>query len=421
MARRKVSFPESPDSATLLAALAAGADPNAVDDFGTPYLSCFAGEGQAELVRILLDHGANPCPPDGASLVVALMRGHFDIAELLVARGASVEHGANGRTALTHVMCYGEPPAEVVAWLLAHGAKPGADSEGTFPLFEAAREGWTEVVRQLLAAGVQVNEGPIIDFGFGVPTQDSPLGVAKHYRRKAIVAMLAAAGAKKELPAPSLAKRVTGDPTLQLGIALWEDDRAFIAELLAAGADPNGATTSKEPFLAAAMRLRKRDYVELLLGAGANANTLEEGKKGAPVLHQALSTASTADKPADFEAALGLVELLLAHGADPNLLHKKAGVAIHILRPDKPDRRGRLARLLLGHGLDVDARIEKSTLLFELAARADDAELFAELLERGAKTEGKVNGLTLGERVRYASGKAKKKLAALLEARGIAV
>ena len=78
MARRP-PFPESPDPTTLAAALGKGADPNAVDMFGTPYLSCFAGDGDAELVRILLDHGADPCPPDGASLVVALMRGHGNL------------------------------------------------------------------------------------------------------------------------------------------------------------------------------------------------------------------------------------------------------------------------------------------------------------------------------------------------------
>lgn len=99
------------------------------------------------------------------------------------------------------------------------------------------------------------------------------------------------------------------------------------------------------------MRLRKLDYVELLLEAGAHANTPEDGKKGAPVLYQTLWTASTAIKPADFEAAVRLVELLLAHGADPNRLDKKASAAMHLMRMDKPDRCGRPAgyrRLTLG-------------------------------------------------------------------------
>ncbi|MFO0744800.1 MAG: ankyrin repeat domain-containing protein [Myxococcota bacterium] len=408
-------LPEDLDA--LRAALDAGVDPNAGDENDTPYLSRFAAFGLVEQVRLLLERGAEPCPPDGATLVVALMRGQLEVAELLVQHGASVDHGANGRTALTHAMCYGEPPAEVVAWLLAHGAKTGADSQGTFPVFEAAREGWSETLRQLIAAGADVNDGPIVDFGFGAPTRSSPLGVAMHYRHKAAVALLKAAGAKKDLPPPSFAKTLV-DPTLALGAALWEEDAELVGQLIADGADVNGRTVSKEPFLAAAVRLRKPTYVALLLGGGADPNTPTDGKKGEPVLHDAVSIAAHATKPAELDLAMRTVELLLLAGADPNARHKKSGVVRPLMYIDAPARRARIVRTLLAHGLDVNAKEGQRTLIHELADRGDDVELFAELLAKGADVSGKVDGLTLAERVEYCRTRNKKRLAAALASHG---
>src|SRR5206468_1885827 len=57
-------------------------------------LAYAASEGHRHIVRILLEHGADPnlpedCAPDGAALYWACCKNHLDIAELLL------EHGAN--------------------------------------------------------------------------------------------------------------------------------------------------------------------------------------------------------------------------------------------------------------------------------------------------------------------------------------
>ena len=202
--------------AAVRALLDRGVDPSIKDPETTlTPLSVAAGAGHAKIVALLLERGADPCPFDGATLVVALLRGHFEIAELLVKKGASVHHGAGGRTAITHVMCYGEPPLEVIDWLLAHGALPEPDRRGNFPLHQAAKEGWSELVSRFLHAGADVDLGPTIDFGLGAPGVDTPLGAAKYYQHKKVVALLEQASAARRPKKPATrAKKAPRKATL---------------------------------------------------------------------------------------------------------------------------------------------------------------------------------------------------------------
>ncbi len=73
------------DTVELL--LEAGADPNATDagEVWTPLMFA-AGEGQMEVVRTLLDHGADAAMVDGDGDVAAdhaVNRGHDEVAEVL--------------------------------------------------------------------------------------------------------------------------------------------------------------------------------------------------------------------------------------------------------------------------------------------------------------------------------------------------
>jgi ankyrin repeat protein len=113
--------------------------------------------GQADMVALLLDKGADPnqrTPSGGALLHDAALKGHRDIVQLLIGKGARVnERNASGATPLHDAALGGH--LAVVELLLKKGADFQAlDSEtGATPLFVAASWGRIDVVRALLDAG----------------------------------------------------------------------------------------------------------------------------------------------------------------------------------------------------------------------------------------------------------------------------
>jgi ankyrin repeat protein len=76
--------------------------------------------------------------------------GRRDIAELLMERGAEINDGAGGNTALHAAALFDQ--VEMVEWLLARGADPSAtDYEGKTPLQRAEEQGRprvAEILRQ---------------------------------------------------------------------------------------------------------------------------------------------------------------------------------------------------------------------------------------------------------------------------------
>lgn len=168
-------------AATLLAA---GADPNVRDSSETWQTSfvawlrdTMAGKKRAptekadtalmltvessktEMVRLLLEHGADP-NVRGRNEATPLMRAAFGtsaIPEMLLNRNADVNAAdADGRTALMTMCGWGEP--EDVGLLLNHKARVDAqDSDGYTALLYAVGKGNLENVKPLLAHHVNVN------------------------------------------------------------------------------------------------------------------------------------------------------------------------------------------------------------------------------------------------------------------------
>ena len=86
-----------------------GADPNATIqdgtvEAGTTVLMYAAGLGHTDVVKLLLDYGADPNGQDvrgGTALMVAAFNGEQDVVALLVERGAKLDTmSENGATAL---------------------------------------------------------------------------------------------------------------------------------------------------------------------------------------------------------------------------------------------------------------------------------------------------------------------------------
>ncbi|KAK5098762.1 MAP kinase kinase kinase [Lithohypha guttulata] len=117
--------------------------------------------GHDNIVRILLDAGANPANHNsfhGSALDLAAFRGRESIVRMLLAPGASVNSKGGSRyTALTAACSHGH--LEIVSLLLAAGADVHAlDRTGRSALVIAVRAGHKELVKMLLNAGANVNK-----------------------------------------------------------------------------------------------------------------------------------------------------------------------------------------------------------------------------------------------------------------------
>ncbi len=141
---------------TMKVLIAAGADVNATNKYGSTSLIWAAHFGQTEAAQVLLASGAdvNLKNQRGITpLMDAAIMGHPEIVELLLAKGADVNATLkDGWTAL--MLAAGAGYTQVVQLLLAAGANMNAKTkDGKTALSIAAEEGHTDIVQLLKKAG----------------------------------------------------------------------------------------------------------------------------------------------------------------------------------------------------------------------------------------------------------------------------
>jgi ankyrin repeat protein len=274
------------DRATADRLLRAGADPNAANEFGMTPLSQACINGSAELVELLLKSGANPntrVATGETPVMTCAKTGSVDAVRALIARDADVNavEPVEHQTAL--MWAAAERHADLVKALIdAHANLHTRTRKGFAVLHFAARQGDEEIVRILLAAGMNVN----------LRTQpDEPASV----------------GGK----APA-------------GPAATSDPVGLVAP--ARSGRGNALTGGFTPLLIATVR-GKVDLALFLLDHGADPNISEAGFTA---LHWASATWENGSSNPVYgfedpmsgipnrQRKLKLVKALLAHGADPN-------------------------------------------------------------------------------------------------------
>ncbi len=139
--------------------LGADGDPNgAAKDGWTPLMAAVRRNGVKRIV-LLLDAGAkvNAAAQDGrTALSIAARGGQLPLVQLLLDRGSAPDGAETGETPLTAAL-RGKSAAivQLLLKLKVDVNKPGA--EGKTPLIISASLGETELVRQLMDAGADVN------------------------------------------------------------------------------------------------------------------------------------------------------------------------------------------------------------------------------------------------------------------------
>jgi ankyrin repeat protein len=209
-------------------------------------------------------------------------------------------------------------------------------------LAEAARDGNTARIVELLDAGAQVNSP-----GSG----HTALEGAIEARSAAVVKLLLERGANPNAP---LAKweRITVTP---LDVATDKDDAEIVTLLLAHGAGANEVEpTSGFTILMAAAMAGHTAAVQALLDGGADPNAHDP--RGETALHLAAYGRHTA-----------IVRALIAHGVSVNAKTRDGWtVLIAAAEGGEPS----VVKLLLAHGADVNARLHQKGRVYTALSEA---------------------------------------------------
>ncbi len=183
--------------------LANGADVNALSNDGYTALMLASREGRTEIVKLLLDKGAEVDAKDGlTALMLASQSGRTEIVKLLLDKGAKVNVNAkDGLTVLMHASQSSH--TEIVRLLLDKDAEVNArDTREQTALMHASNYGHLEIVKLLLASSADVNARR--DDGY------TALMLASQEGRTEIVKLLLDRGAKVN------AKDIFGQTALSL-------------------------------------------------------------------------------------------------------------------------------------------------------------------------------------------------------------
>ena len=163
-----------------------------------------------DIVQLLLDHGADPnlredqYAPKGRALYSAVFHGHFEIAKLLLERGAFPNPPVESSGDALWVSREFRPDKRMEQLLLSYGARP--EPERPTDDWSAAHN-WLRIspLHQAARDGDLKKAGKLLDAGADLTARDdhirsTPLAWAAKYGQLKMVTFLLKRGAPKSLP-----------------------------------------------------------------------------------------------------------------------------------------------------------------------------------------------------------------------------
>ncbi len=367
-----------------------GANVDFTDSKGVTPLMKAVNVGKENIVRMLLDHGANPNLAVGklTPLSLAVKKGHYRVVKVLLEKEAEVEKKTGGVTPLSQAVREGEHA--VVRTLLDVG-KADANATTTYgltPLIIAARKGLYSIAQTLLSGGANV-DGTDKD---GM----TPLMYAVKHGHTDVVRMLLDKGADvmkkdvlRKIERSWLEKHITDvyqnerfhidgnfGTAFMYAARYWDGDRTIVDTLLNKGSDVNETDARGATPLSLAAMYGDVNLIQILLDKGAK-----------------IEKADQANIPLLGYAAVGkdenIVRELLERGADVN--KKGAGDVTPLMhamiRPDHA-----ITRLLLENGANVNDKDAKWVSPLTVAVGKwpyADQETVQTLLDHGANVFAK--------------------------------
>jgi ankyrin repeat protein len=261
---------------------------------------------------------------------------------------------------------------EVVKKLIARGVDlNGKDKDGWTPLHHAAWNGRRDVAAVLIAKGANVNATDA--------RNRTPLHLAATFGERFVPELLLAKGANIN------ARDEAGDTPLHVAAGFWCVNENLLELLIEKGADVNARNgTGQTPLhlaVTSAGRRKSESVVEFLLAHGADINARD--KDGRTPLHVAAGNGTRKET----------VEFLLNKGADIKAKNAAGATALHLAATN---RHPEFVELLVNHGADVNSVDSRGqTPLHYAVERGGDNETVERLIAKGADVNAKAaNGET---------------------------
>jgi len=348
---------------------------DAEDNRGVPAIAYAAQSGKEDVIRSLLEKGGRALVRDArkdALFYSATAGGSKLLAEILLEEGVDFNIALNndGVTPLMVAVIFERP--DLARWLIEKGADPTIKTKsGQSLLYLACQPGNTELVKELIAAGANVQEGP------------NPLATAARFGRVETVEVLLAHGADvnaKGFEGMTPLHMATANPA---GVLLQkrlkevvtrsvppEEDYAKVVELL----------------------LKHGAKVDILSNDGTAAVHAAAGHSGARVMRQlleagadpSLPTAKSKRGPLFFAAQSGRSEtatVLLDADADAKAADNEGFTVLH---EAATFGNAEVMKVLLAAGAPVDARDRDGATPLYCAAMSNSFECVRLLLDAGA-------------------------------------
>ena len=342
------------DSVLFLLDLGADINLKCKGDCAALNIACLYGH--MDIVKLLLSRGAlvNNCTAIGGSaLMSACEGGHLDIVTYLLDLGADINAvGGKHGTAL-RAACH-LSNVELINLLLAHGADINlADSSGNTALMEACRMDKGEIVAILLESKADVN---VVDANGRNAVITTCIAAANAIDNKGYIDILRLLARQGALVDQADSK---GDTALILMCRKGLIAIDIIMIMLELGADVNKADYRGRTPLMIACSSSSLPLIQTLLDAGAAVNAVDDLDNTALFL----------------TTSIGVLNLLLSHGADVNIASKYRGSALLAASVMK---RWDVVELLLEHGADLCGN---GVSLVSRARKAGQAKIIEMLLD----------------------------------------
>lgn len=329
--------------------------------FGKTSLGVASKEGDMQIVRALLDQGADPslADMDGQTpLSTASNNGHAGVVKLLIESGADLDIASNDGWTPISMACY-HGHTEVVRLLLDHGADLAVETEsGWGPFNMACRNGHTEVIKLLLDNGANAN----------ITSNDgwSPMHVACDSGHTKVVRLLIKADADSNIG--------SYHGLTPIHAACDSGHTEVVKTLLQHGVDVNIATDDGWTPINVAASRGHAELVKLFLQHGAD-------------VHVSNTTGLTPLSTATSNNHVETVKLLLEWGA--NTETKDSYGATPLMRRARRGGAREVANMLLHYGANVETRDSTGSTPLAAAFLENKADMAKLLLSRGADSTAK--------------------------------